>query len=116
MTFRVSHAAALALAGALTIAAITPSSADSRWGYAGGGFAAGAVVGAAAANANASYYGPGYSGYAYAPYGYAYAPAPGYYGSSLNTYGHAPVYDPENAQDPDPRIGGSFKSNGSGKD
>ncbi len=28
----------------------------------------------------------------------------------------APIYDPENARDPDPRIGGSFKMNSSGND
>jgi hypothetical protein len=77
-----------------------------------------------------SYYGP----YAYDPYpyGYAYAPAPGYmaYGYApgvVTTYGYAPrvysyrpnrapVFDPENGDDPDPRIGGSFKMNTSGKD
>ena len=117
MTIRKTHLAALAIAGTFAITA-TPSFADSRWGYAAGGFAAGALVGAAAANANARYYyGPGY-GYAYYPrayQGYAYAPAPGYYGG-YNSYSYSPAYDPENGNDPDPRIGGSFKMNSSGDD
>ena len=131
-----THAAALALAGALVVAAATPSLADDRWGYAAGGFAAGALVGAAAANTNnGHYYGPGYAyrpygnqGYAYAPgyQGYAYAPAtryyaPGYssysYAPGYTDYNYAPTYDPENGRpDPDPRIGGSFKTNSSGKE
>jgi hypothetical protein len=117
MTIRKTYIAALAIAGTLAVTAATPSFADSRWGYAAGGFAAGALVGAAAANANAGYYdGPGY-GYAYprAYQGYAYAPAPGYYGG-YNSYSYSPTYDPENGNDPDPRIGGSFKMNSSGDD
>jgi hypothetical protein len=122
--------AALALAGALAVATATPSHADSRWGWAAGGFAAGALVGsAAAANANAGYY---YGGpYAYEP-GYAYAPSssygayayePGYattYSYTPRSYSYrpnrAPNFDPENGDDPDPRIGGSFKMNSSGDD
>jgi hypothetical protein len=69
------YAAALAVTGALALAAATPSQA--RWhggGAAAAGFAAGALVGAAAASANNGYYyAPGYSGYAYEP-GYAYDP------------------------------------------
>ena len=132
---RTHVAAALALAGVLAISATTPSSADSRWGYAAGGFAAGAIVGAAAANANAGYYyGPGYAyspyayqGYAYAPSayeGYAYAPAPSYnpgyysynYAPGYYAFSYRPNYDPENGNDPDGRIGGSFKMNTSGDD
>ncbi len=119
MELRKTHAAAaLALAGALVAATATPSFSDNRWGYAAGGFAAGALVGAAAANANAGYYyGPGYQGYAYAPapsYGpayYSYGYAPGYY-----SFSYRPIYDPENGNDPDGRIGGSFKMNSSGDD
>ena len=82
------YAVTAALAGALALAAATPTQA--RWnGHHGGwhrgggaaaviGFGAGALLGAAAANANAGYYyAPGY-------YDYGYAPAP--------AYGPAPVY------------------------
>ena len=69
------YAAALAVSGALALAAASPSQA--RWhggGAAAAGFAAGALVGAAAASANNGYYyAPGYYGYAYEP-GYAYDP------------------------------------------
>ena len=94
---------AIGLAGALTVAAATPSSAGNEWGYAAGGFAVGALVGAAAANANArAYYGsPYYNSYAYEPTyvapapAYTYAPAPVYsYGYSepayVDTYAYAP--------------------------
>ncbi|MGB7259522.1 MAG: hypothetical protein WBD48_15715 [Pseudolabrys sp.] len=69
----------LGVAGALAIAAATPSQA--RWYHhgdaaaAGVGFAAGAAVGAAASNAyyGPAYYGPGYGAYAYEPaYTYRY--------------------------------------------
>lgn len=58
---------ALALAGAMIVAAASPTFARSwRSGAAAGaGFVAGAAVGAAAANA--AMYGPGYQAYAYAP-------------------------------------------------
>ena len=118
MTIQKTHVAALAIAGALAVTAVTPSFADSRWGYAAGGFAAGALVGAAAANANANagYYGPGY---AYQPsgyQGYAYEPAQQYYAPGYSSYSYAPTYNPENPYDPDPRIGGSFRMNSSGDD
>jgi len=78
------YAVAAALAGALAIAATTPSQArHGRIAAAGIGFAAGAIVGAAAAN---SYYGPGYYGPAY------YGPAPVYYGDGPYAYDAAPVY------------------------
>ncbi len=114
MKFHKTHVTALALAGALTVAAASPSFADNRWGYAAGGFAAGALVGAAAANANAGYY---YEPeYRYRTRGYAYAPARGYYAPGYSAYSYEPTYDPENARDPDPRIGGSFRMNSSGDD
>lgn len=132
MRIQNTHAAALALAGALAVASVTPSFADDRWGYAAGGFAAGALLGAAAANAHAGYYGPGYAFHpGYYGYGFApgptivapptvVAPAPGSmaYGHapSFNTFSYRPSYDPENGNDPDPRIGGSFKMNSSGDD
>jgi hypothetical protein len=145
MRVRKTHAAALALAGALVATAATPSLALDRWGAAGLGFAAGTVVGATAANANAGYYyGSGYAyapysydayGYAYAPSagyayvpsaGYAYAPSAGYAYAAAPSYyapayrrgksAHAPYFDPENGSDPDPRIGGSVKMNTSGDD
>ena len=127
MTMRKTYAA-LALAGTLAVAAATPSHADSRWGWAVGGFAAGALVGsAAAANANAGYYyGGPYAyepGYAYTPSYGAYAYSPGYtttYAPRAYTYSYrpnrAPNFDPENGDDPDSRIGGSFKMNSSGDD
>jgi hypothetical protein len=88
----IKYAGAVTLAGALALAAATPSQA--RWHGRGaaiaGGFVAGALVGAAVANNG--YYGPGYyyapeydyaPGYAYAPGpyedSYAYEPAPTYY-------------------------------------
>ena len=111
-----THIAALAIAGVVATAAVTPSFADNRWGYAAGGFAAGAVVGATAANANAGYYGPGYAYQPYAYEGYAYAPATRYYAPGYTAYSYGPTYDPENGYDPDPRIGGSFKTNSSGDD
>jgi len=69
---------ALTLAGAMTVAAASPTFARS-WRHgaaAGAGFVAGAAVGAAAANA--AVYGPGYQAYAYAP---GQAPASYGYGS-----------------------------------
>ena len=75
---------ALALAGAVTLAAATPTLArDGRYlGAAGAGFVAGAVIGGAAANSRAYYgpgYGPGYGAYAYAPGYDAYASDDGAY-------------------------------------
>ena len=72
--------AMLGVAGALAIAAATPSQA--RWHHHGGaaaagiGFAAGAAVGAVAAS-NA--YGPGYYG-------------PSYYGRGYGAYAYEPAY------------------------
>ncbi len=82
------YAAAVALTGALALAATTPSEArNGRNAAAAIGFGAGALFGAAVANsANNGYYGPGYGyapgyyaepGYAYDD-GYAYEPAPVY--------------------------------------
>jgi hypothetical protein len=85
MTNGFKRAAVLALAGTMTVAAVSPTLARSwrPWAAAGAGFAAGAMIGAAAANSRA-YYGPGYyDSYAYSPvYAYrsgydAYAYAPG---------------------------------------
>jgi hypothetical protein len=79
MTMRTSlkYATALTLAGALAIAAATPSQA--RW-HGGGAVAAGAVAGLAAgaiigSAANNAYYNDGYY---YGPGPYAYEPAPVY--------------------------------------
>jgi hypothetical protein len=86
----IKYAGAVTLAGALALAAATPSQA--RWHGGGaaiaGGFVAGALVGAAVANNG--YYGPGYYGpgyYAPGPYydSYAYAPGPVY--AAPPTYG-----------------------------
>ena len=92
------YATAVALTGAIAVAAISPSQArDGRNAAAAIGFGAGALVGAAAASSaynNGYYYSdPGYAyadpGYAYEPDtyaydSYAYEPAPqyryGYYG------------------------------------
>jgi hypothetical protein len=77
-------AAAVALTGALAVAAATPGEArNGRNAAVIGGIAAGAVVGAAVAN---SYYGPGY----YADPGYAYGPGYGY--ESDYAYEAGPVY------------------------
>ena len=70
----------VAMAGALSVAAMTPASA--RWGH-GGAIAAGVIGGLAlgAAVASQPYYGGGYGYYdspAYAPYAYSYGPS--YYG------------------------------------
>jgi len=131
MRIQKTHAAALALAGALAVASATPSLADSRWGYAAGGFAAGALVGAAAAHSadwGPGYaYHPGYQGYALAPARTVVAPsttlvapAPGYmaygYAPGFSTFSYGPTFDPENGSDPDPRIGGSFRMNSSRDD
>jgi hypothetical protein len=90
------YAGVITVAGAMALAAATPSQARGwRTGAAvAGGFVAGAAVGAAVANSNNYYYGgPGYGyydpGYAYGP-GYAYDPAPAYdYGYA---YSPAPTY------------------------
>jgi len=101
------YATAMALTGALVVAAASPSEARHGRNAAAIGFGVGAVAGAAIASSayNGGYYGyygdPGY-GYAYAP-GYAYdsyayepgyayaAPGYGYYG--YNRYGY---YDGRN--------------------
>ena len=94
------YVAAATLAGAMALAAATPSQAR-HWRHGGGaalgGFVAGAAIGAAVANGGYGYYGPGYyvPGYAYAPdYGYedsyAYAPGPAYYGPAPRYYGGYP--------------------------
>lgn len=79
---------ALAVAGIVTVAAVTPSFARSwrPWAAAGAGFAAGAAIGAAAASSRA-FYGPGYGSYAYAPGYGSYAYAPGY-----QAYAYSPGY------------------------
>jgi uncharacterized low-complexity protein len=91
--------AAATLAGALALAAMSPSQArDGRNAAAAIGFGAGAVVGAAAANAaNSGYYGPSYG---YADYGYAYEPAPVYVEPSYG-YEYAPAYSYRYQSGPD---------------
>ena len=93
----IKYTAAVALTGAVALAAATPSEARYGRNAAAIGFGVGAVAGAAIASSayNGGYYGyygepayaysPGYAyapGYAYGPYGYydsyAYAPAPSY--------------------------------------
>ena len=76
-------AMAAGVAGALTLAAASPSLARNNWAAVGAGFAAGTFVGAAAANANARYY---YD----EPYGYA-VPGPVYYETvpAYETYGYS---------------------------
>ncbi len=93
----VKSAVALSLAGAVTLAAMTPSLARSRgWAAAGAGFVAGTVLGAAVANANANYYYGqpyAYDSYAYSPsyaYGPSYTYGPGVYASDAYAYG--PTY------------------------
>lgn len=91
------YASAVALTGALALAAGTPSEARNGRNAAAIGFGVGAVAGAAIASSayNNGYYGdPGYAyayspGYAYDSYGYdtyAYEPAPVY------GYTYAPAY------------------------
>jgi hypothetical protein len=76
------YAAAVALTGALALAAATPSQArHGRNAALIGGFAAGAVVGAAVA-----------SGGYYGGPGYYYGPGPAYYGPGPYAYEQAPVY------------------------
>ncbi len=79
----VKSAMALGMAGAMTLAAATPSLARSRhWVPAlGAGIVAGAILGAAAADANARYY------YGGEPYGYA---EPTYVTPGYDAYGYAP--------------------------
>ena len=101
MNTLVKTSMAVALAGALSLAAISPSAARSGrgWAAAGAGFAAGAIIGAAAANAN-GYYGPSY--YAPAPVyteGYVsepdyYEPAPTYYRPAYRGGVYSPNYNP----------------------
>ena len=86
MNTLVKTSMALAVAGVMSAAAITPSAAQSgrTWAAAGAGFAAGALIGAAAANANNGYYytapSYGYAGPVYEPApAYLYEPAPTYY-------------------------------------
>jgi hypothetical protein len=84
------HAAAIAgLTAALSLVAVSNSSAAPRWGAGAaiGAGVAGFALGAAAAGATAPYYGYGYDGY------YDYAPGP-YYGYE------APAYDPDPAYYP----------------
>jgi hypothetical protein len=88
------YAAAVALTGALAVAAASPSEArNGRNAAAAIGFGAGALVGAAAASAanNSYYYGPGYYDSGYAP-GYAYEPAPVYGGGyyATDSYAYSP--------------------------
>lgn len=97
------YGTAMALTGALAVAAASPGEARGGRKAAAIGFGVGAVAGAAIASSayNGGYYGyygdPGYNGYAYAP-GYAYdsyayepgyayaAPGYGYYGNSRYGY------------------------------
>jgi hypothetical protein len=90
------YTAAVALTGALALAAATPSEARNGRNAAAIGFGVGAVAGAAIAGSAYNggyygYYGPDYSyapGYAYDSYGYdSYAYEPGY------AYAPAPYYD-----------------------
>jgi hypothetical protein len=86
----IKYTAAVALTGAMALAAATPSEARHGRNAAAIGFGVGAVAGAAIASSayNGGYYGyydePAYAyapGYAYDSYGYdgyAYAPAPAY--------------------------------------
>lgn len=85
---KIAHTSvALALAGAMTVAAVTPSAARSwrPWAAAGAGVAAGAIIGSAIA---AGAYGPRYS---YAPgYGAYAAPYDGYAAPGYGAYAYAP--------------------------
>ena len=90
------YTAAVALTGAIALAAATQSEARNGRNAAAIGFGVGAVAGAAIASSayNGGYYGyydgPAYAyspGYAYGPYGYdSYAYAPGY-----DSYAYAPA-------------------------
>ena len=89
-TTLIKYTVAVALTGALALAAATPSEARNGRNAAAIGFGVGAVAGAAIASSayNGGYYGyygePAYAyspGYVYEPYGYngyAYVPAPSY--------------------------------------
>lgn len=104
MTSVLKYAAVVALTGAMTLAAATPS--DARRGRNAaviGGIAAGVLLGAAAANANRGYYyGPGY----YSGPGYAYEPVYEYY--------QPPVYVPGPYYYPGPRYYYGPGGNGNG--
>ena len=89
MKMLIKYTAAVALTGAIALAAATPSEARHGRNAAAIGFGVGAIAGAAVASSayNGGYYGyyePGYvysPGYVYDSYGYdsyAYAPAPRY--------------------------------------
>ena len=86
------YTAAVALTGALALAAATPSEARHGRNAAAIGFGVGAIAGAAVAS---SAYNGGYYGY-YEP-GYAYAPDYGYdsYGYDTNSYAYdSYAYEP----------------------
>jgi hypothetical protein len=106
----IKYTAAIALTGALALAAVVPGEArDGRNAAAAIGFGAGALVGAAAASAahnNSYYYGSGY----YAEPGYSYYSQPSY------VYEPAPVYTDPYAYEPAPGYYGSDATDWPGKD
>jgi hypothetical protein len=92
------YAAAVALTGALAVAAATPSQArHGRNAAAGIGFVAGALLGSAIVNngyyGEPGYYDQGSYGYGAGSYEpYAYEPAPGYYAPAPRYYGGSPYH------------------------
>ncbi len=89
------YTAAVALTGAIALAAASPSEArNGRNTAAAIGFGAGALFGAAVANSNNGYYGPRYNagpGYAYEP-SYVYEPGYAYEPDYAPDYAYAPRY------------------------
>ena len=85
MRILTTHAAALALAGALAVTAATPSFAKQQH--------------PASVNTNAGYQPPEQD---------VYGPAPGAFKPGFTGYGRQ-AYNPEQPTDPDPRIGGQLK-------
>ena len=118
------YTVSVALAGAMALAAATPSEAWHGRNAAAIGFGVGAIAGAAVASSayNGGYYGyynePAYApGYAYDSYGYdSYAYAPGYssYGYSYEPSYSGYGYDNSYAYSPGYRFEGAYNSNNNG--
>jgi len=92
---------ALGTAGAIALAAATPS--EARGGRVAGAVAAGVVTGAVVGAAAASAYGPYGYGYGYAPGYYdggPYAYDSGYYDDGYAAYGYEPAYTYRNTRAP----------------
>ena len=94
MKMLIKYTAAVALTGAIALAAATPSEARQGRNAAAIGFGVGAIAGAAVASSayNGGYYGGYYGGYAYYDEpAYAYSPGYGYDSYGYDSYAYAPA-------------------------